>query len=512
MATLNKTRTTVKAIELEAEKITNYENATAFRYSDKERLITRVLGAFWNEDLFYASGGTIAEEIEKDIRTVAKVDPKFILQLAAYARNELFLRTTPQVLLVFAANIVETKSYVRAYAPKIVKRADELSEVIAFQLEKFGKPIPNSLKRGLADAFRNFDEYQLNKYDSNKSAVKLGDVLQLIDRHKDYPVSEAMRNYLVNDIIDEEALPKIASLKKLLKKSEIDDEALLLAKQSSVTWETFISHFGSTKEAWEIVAPNMGYMALLRNLRNFEQKNVEMGGILAIISDPDRVKKSKQLPFRFYSAYNTVTNQTSKRAISRAMEASITNATLEGKTAVMIDLSGSMGMGVSRGSTVTYKNISCLLGAIAARKSADSLVIGFATTAQEVRLNPDDTLLTNMAKIHSHSLNVGGGTSPHEAMKILGNRNVDRIIMLSDMQCYNPSDRYNNTFNTMWKEYRKNNPNVMLYSYDLSGYGTQPTPQTDKHVITLAGWNDKILDYINLAEKQDTMINQIAKW
>ena len=178
MATLNKTRKATRIANIEEEKTVNMEGALAFKMDAKSRLIERSVGAFWNEDLFYAKGSTIAADLVADIAAVAATDPKFVLQLAAWARNELYLRTTPQVLLTEAANIQACKPFVREYTPKIVRRADELAEVIAHQLSTHGKPIPNSLKKGLADAFSKFDEYQLNKYDSSKSAVSLGDVLQ----------------------------------------------------------------------------------------------------------------------------------------------------------------------------------------------------------------------------------------------------------------------------------------------------------------------------------------------
>ena len=47
-------------------------------------------------------------------------------------------------------------------------------------------------------------------------------------------------------------------------------------------------------------------MALLRNLRNILQADVSAGHVdhLCIrLADPDQVAKSKQLPFRFLSAY-----------------------------------------------------------------------------------------------------------------------------------------------------------------------------------------------------------------
>ena len=50
----------------------------------------------------------------------------------------------------------------------------------------------------------------------------------------------------------------------------------------------------------------MGYMALLRNLRNFDQAGVSdevAATVAAQLADPDEVARSRQLPMRFLSAY-----------------------------------------------------------------------------------------------------------------------------------------------------------------------------------------------------------------
>ena len=44
-------------------------------------------------------------------------------------------------------------------------------------------------------------------------------------------------------------------------------------------------------------------MALLRNLRNIIQQEADIETALSIISSKEQVLKSRQLPFRFYSAY-----------------------------------------------------------------------------------------------------------------------------------------------------------------------------------------------------------------
>lgn len=530
MARLNTTKREKVSQKLTEETITNYEGAVAYKLGAHEKLVEQVVGAFWNEDLFYAKGKKISKEIVDGVKTVAKIDPKFPLQLAAYARNVLYLRTTPQVLLVEAARIPECKPFVAEYTPKIVKRADELSEVVAYYANNYGKDpnrpgvthanFPNSLKRGLAKAFLNFDEYQLNKYDSSKADVTLGQVAQLV-----HPaIGKALYNYLTKDEVDPEGLPKTAALKALLAKESIDDEALALIKKSGVTWETLISKFGSTKENWELVAPNMGYMALLRNLRNFQEKGVDLDPILARITDEKEIVRSKQLPFRFYSAYKEISDQKINRAIAQAFEKSIANVQLDGKTAIMVDLSGSMDQGLSGKSKATYKEVACVLAAVAAKKASNSVVIGFGSTARIAKINPDDTMITNIEKIKN--LDVGFSTNAWLAFDELGSKEVDRVILISDMQCYDSRHRDNfyagygwgyngakvENIHDKWSTYTKMYPNAKLYSLDVAAYGTKQTSSNQKSVVLLNGWSDKIIDLININEKGNAILEEIKNW
>ncbi len=515
MATINKTRI---ATRLKQEQTTNYEGALAYTLPVKDRLISRVLGSFWNESTFYASGKSISEDIIKEIQEVAAIDPKFILQLAAYARNVIYLRTTPQVLLVEAAQIEACKPFIREYTPKIVKRADEIPAVLAYHFDRFGtsdsKKIPNSLKKGLAVAFTQFDEYQLNKYDTNKKAVSLGDALLLVDRKKDYPVSQAMANYLINDIVDAEALPRIAKTKAILANKEVTPEVREAIKDSTLTWEMFISKFRATKENWELIIPKMGYMALLRNLRNFIEKGVDLAPVLAILEDEAAVKRSKQLPYRFFSAYREVTDQKAQRAIANAFEYSISNVTLDGVTAVATDLSGSMTSAVSRNSKVTMQEVGAVLSAIAIKKSAESVAIGFGDVAKQIHVNPDDRMMTNVTKITN--TNVGHSTNAYEIFSALDNKKVDRIILFSDMQCWSSNPWLNfqgPTLKRAWAKYTKEvNPNARLYSFNLAPYGTSQFPSTVGNVTQLNGWSDKVIDYINLLEKKNVMEQEISKW
>src|SRR5699024_8232060 len=122
----------------------------------------------------------------------------------------------------------------------------------------------------------NFDEYQIAKYNGGCKDLKFRDVLRITHPN-----------------------PKSKEVEELFRK--ILDDTL----ETPYTWETELSARGSTKEVWDelIASGRVGYMALLRNLRNIIKSGANITPVLAVLSDPVQVKKSKQFPFRFFSAY-----------------------------------------------------------------------------------------------------------------------------------------------------------------------------------------------------------------
>jgi hypothetical protein len=203
---------------------TNYEDNEAFELSPKSKLIQITSTCLFKEPKFYGEVEAESKAIMNTARKVAQEDPVFLLKLANYLRNEQYLRTISTYLLVYTANQPELKgrNIVHQYAPKIIQRADEIKEAMAMQLQCFGKPIPNSLKKGIAESFKNFDSYNFRKYNrkNTKGAVSFKDVIKLT--HPKEP-SDIIKNILNS------TLPKVR------------------------TWETIISEKGSSKESWEEV-------------------------------------------------------------------------------------------------------------------------------------------------------------------------------------------------------------------------------------------------------------------
>jgi hypothetical protein len=62
---------------------------------------------------------------------------------------------------------------------KVIQRPDELTEFLSIYWKEGKASLPNQVKKGLGNALRKFDEYQLAKYNRTQKEVKLCDVLNL---------------------------------------------------------------------------------------------------------------------------------------------------------------------------------------------------------------------------------------------------------------------------------------------------------------------------------------------
>ena len=501
--------------------VQNYEGEKVYRMTPEMELYERVLTNLVGEKKFYTSGEKDLEDLKNAVQRVLERDPKFVLQLANYARNFMHLRSVPILLLVMASLHDGAKPYVREYVPKIVKRADELAEVISLFNLLVGDigdaspkgSLPASLKKGLADTFETFDEYQLNKY---KKGLK--DVLRLTHPKPKNEYQNQLYRYLIYDEVGEE-LKQIRALKQLLRKQEFDDEAIELIRESHATWEVAVSKFGNKAEVWN--ALELPFMAGLRNLRNLLEAGAyeALDRVIAMLKDEKSVLNSKQFPFRFFSAYREVKDLYNvsgeyKAKVLKALEIAIFLSVrnipkLHGNTAIFVDTSGSMTNYLSEHSKVTYVDIASLMGAVSHMISDKSLVIAFASTAEEVPLDKDGSIFENLERIENTE--TGYATYIEEAIVKLENSGFkpDRILLFSDMQVYSQygSDNARGSING----YLQRHGRPYFYSFDLAGYGTSVQPLRKKNVFMFSGWSEKMLNYIDMVEKEDFRILEEIK-
>lgn len=444
----------------------NHEGHVAFKMELKEKLITEVLTSFFNEGKYY---GDNSLEIVKDLRKVIKIDPKFVANLAIYARKEIHLRSISHVMVSELAHDVQGKKYVRRVLNEVVERVDDMSEILSCYLNVYGKPIPNSLKKGIADCFLRFDGFSLGKYNGAKE-IKLKDIVNLVHPKPSTDEQSHMFKRLLEDNLE---IP--------------------------FTWETMLSSEGNNKSTWgKLIDSNkLGYMAILRNLRNIIKAAPDnINKVYEVLENENRVKKSKQLPFRYYSAFNVLSNEglgTSK--IYDVLENAIRHSTknmerLSGKTFISTDVSGSMSYRVSAKSDMTCAEIGTVLMAIANSICDEAITSTFDTNFKITPLATQNGIIANAKSIRP----TWGGTDLSLPISyVLENKvYVDRIILLSDNEI---NSKYDRVCQAYINEYRKKvNPNVWVHAIDLLGYGTQQFKGDKVNII--AGWNEKILEFI----------------
>ena len=283
---------------------TNHEGAIAWRMTPEWELYTTVVTTMGVEDKFYERG---EDRVRRIAELVRKVEPEFVAQLAVYARETMHLRSVPLLLLVELARCHRGDALVSRAVSRTVQRADEITELLMCYQWRMGrntttangqrsmvsglKGLSSQLRKGLAEAFNHFDEYQFAKYDRKNRKVTLRDALLLVHpKPKDDAQAKIFRKILNGTL------------------------------ETPYTWETELSrtgqqHFESKKDkkeavrkVWQelIASRRMGYMATLRNLRNMLEASVDdtsVEQVCKFLSNPEAVKNSKQLPFRFLSAY-----------------------------------------------------------------------------------------------------------------------------------------------------------------------------------------------------------------
>lgn len=454
-------------------KTENKAGNIAYGMNDKSKLVTQVLTSFFNENKFY---GDNSAEIQETIKNVIKTDAKFVSNLAVFARREFNMRSISHVLVSYLAHEIEGKPFTRQTVKGISLRGDDVTEIMACYIDLFGKPIPNSLKKGINDVLQGFDEYTLAKYKGNGKAVKMRDLLRLCrPKPKTFEQAKMWMSLLEGNL------------------------------KTPITWETELSANGNNAKTWEklIDSGKVGYMALLRNLRNIinaNPSNIEK--VMADIENPEKVKKSKQLPFRFLSAYKQISNVASSKwfdVLENAIEVSIENMpTLDGTTLIAVDTSGSMGCAISQKSKVCCYEIGMLLGLMANKICQNSVFYTFNTEIKKYAISHRSGILETATKTPC-----GGGTNmflPFEKM-IEDNIKVDRVIIVSDNECNNSFNYYSRkTVQTIADEYRKiSGNNIWVHAIDLQGYGTQQFHGAKTNII--AGWSEKVFDFIKLAEQ-----------
>ena len=376
------------------------EGAKATRINPELQLRRLVMSCMLWEDNFYVDGVTIAKLIED---TIPKVKPGVVAEIAIEAREKMKLRHMPLFIVKTMARLPTHRFLVAKTLERVIQRADELSEFLSMYWKEGRCTIAAQVKKGLANAFTKFNEYNLQKYNRD-TKIKLKDVLFMVHaKPKDKEQADIWTRLIDNKL----ATPD--------------------------TWEVRIADAKTNKqEEWSrLLAENkLGGLALIRNFNNFAKHGVDRKLIINAISN---MNVERVLPFRFITAarYAPDLEPYLETAMFKCLEG--IGKKLTGRTVLLVDVSGSMDDRISGRSETTRMDAACGLAVLARELCEDVTVYSFSQKLVKVASRRGFALRDAIVQSQSHSSTYLGSS-----VKYINQNDsaYDRLIVFTDEQSH----------------------------------------------------------------------------
>lgn len=532
-------RTAVKSPVTSARKagLKTHEGAQGFERDAKGELFMLGAGRFFGEDSFYEKAHNGADRFRKLVAECTASDPAWVARFLAWLRSEANIRTAAIVGAVeYARAMSEMQSdgkpftlpaelSARAVVRSVLQRADEPGEMIAYFRSRYGRSIPHAMKRGIADAISGigtgrkplYNEYSLLKYDTMSHGIRFGDVVDIVCPATTHP---DVRGTALGDLFefaiarrhdrgDESCFDMLGANRAFRRLVESNPSILLdvgKLKAAGLTWEDALSLGGAKLDKaklWEalIDADALGYMALIRNLRNFDEARVSKAHakkVVEIIEDPTRVKASRQLPFRFLSAYHAAPSDRWKQALTEALDYSTANIPkLSGRTLVLVDTSASMEGRLSDKSNVRYVDAAALFGVALARNASKVDLYGFGDGVFKHELAYGGSVLGQTQQFVRRVGEAGHGTQIAASIQRTYAKH-DRVVIFTDMQTMG---RNAYTFGYGMGDVSGSVPaDVPLYAWNLAGYKASMMPTGSGNRHEFAGFGDSAFTIMQTLE------------
>lgn len=469
-----------------------------------------------SQQTFYETGAARDDRFAALVRELAVGDPTWTAGLLGWLRGEGNLRTAA---IVGAAEYVHARLAAgatggpsnRQVVDSVLQRPDEPGELLGYWTATYGRTLPKPVKRGVADAVRRlYTARSLLKYDTAAKGYRFGDILNLVHASPDpaKPWQGDLFRYALDRRHHPETAEPPASLPVLVAHRELmalppaerravvtgADGARRLA-EAGMTWEALAGWLQGPMDraAWEAVVPSMGSMALVRNLRNFDEAGVgdeTAARVAARIGDPAEVARSRQFPFRYLAAYRHAPSLRWAYPLEQALGHSLARVpALPGRTLVLVDRSGSMFYArLSDRSDLNRADAAAIFGTALALRAADADLVEFGTTSHAITFREGESVLKILERFGDL-----GGTDTTEAVR-RHYRGHDRVLIVTDEQ-FAPSRHGGPTEQVP--------ADVPVYTWNLAGHRAAHGPSGTANRHTFGGLSDAAFRMVPLLEAAD---------
>jgi TROVE domain len=522
-----------------------FEGAVGYERDAKGELFLLAVSNMVGEDTFYEAAKERDDRYCTLVQRLAVEDPVWTAGLLRWLRTDANMRSAS---LVGAAEFVRGRlehgpaqplprnqhtdegddslgysiASNRRVVDSVLLRADEPGELLAYWTSKYGRKVPQPVKRGIGDAVRRmYGERSLLKYDTDARGFRFGDVLELT--HPSPDAGKPWQGDLFKHAIDrrhgrDEDIPETLGMLRRrahLMAIPVNERRTIIAEglpdavsatlaDAGITWEALAGWLQGPMDAaaWEAVIPSMGLMALARNLRNFDQAGVSdavADQVAARLADPEQVARSRMLPFRFLSAYRAAPSLRWAYPLEQALNASLANVpALPGRTLVLVDRSPSMWMAkMSERSDMPWADGAAVFGTAVALRAENADLVEFGIENGPVRFGRGESVL----KVIDRFRQLNGTDIPSAVKAHL--RGHDRVVIVTDEQTrpgYLPSNGwgYGGMRETAVDALVPKETPVYMWNFGGYRHGATPSGSGNRH--TFGGLTDQAFRLIPLLE------------
>ncbi len=263
--------------------------------------------------------------------------------------------------------------------------------------------------------------------------------------------------------------------------------------EAGFSWERLSGWLpgGMDAEAWQYVIPSMGAMALVRNLRNFDQAGVAdhaVEAVIATITDAGEVAKARLFPYQVWAAYKHAPSDDWKRALGRTMDLTTANVPRLDGTLVVIDTSASMQAPLSGKSKLTRVEVAAVMAMATARRARDVDVVIYGDRSRRVVDLAGTSVLAGVAMVDRLVGSVGHSTFGHTAIaKHFDPKRHQRVVIFTDDQQHDSGHvRLDHV--------------PLIYTFNLTGYRPSALPAGERGRYTLGGFSDATFTVMHVLE------------
>jgi hypothetical protein len=381
---------------------------------------------------------------------------------------------------------------------KYFHRPDDVAEILG-AIEMLGNHWSHAFARGAGDYLSTLKDYQLTKYKMMGKNYNLYDCINIC-----HPKSAAITAF---------------------KKGELE---------APDTWEVKISTAKTQEDRnteWVrmVREGKLGYLALLRNLRNIVAANISNEDIRTYLvpqlTNEKAIKRSLVYPYQIYNAYLALKNANYGNsmitmALEEAFIISCGNMPDLNNSVVILDVSGSMDDRVSPKSDMSIKQLGACFAAAIYLSQKDIIFIKFGNKAKKYDFIKSNSPFQIIASMCSND-GCGYGTYLGSAYVLLDKiykKKIENIFIISDMQTMDIQDSdwtssYWGSCQPVGRTYRdfcEHHGTPEVYSFDLGNYHTTPHAPND-HVHMITALNDKVFKFIEIQKSGMNLIEYIIK-